>query len=480
MCSARRPGPCGGAPPASRPARAPGPSSPRASKTVGQHRPVGAQHGPLSRPSTSSLDDLARTAFARGVLLAEPVRRSRASSPVASAYGVTVCTQRVLDEVDQPGDVVRRQQRHQPLGLVLARLAAAGAPVVARARPCGSAPGRAAARPGPGSCVRTLARLVERLAVAGVGQPLRAPRRAAPTRPRRSRRWRGSRSRRRRPPPGRPSSGPASCRAADRVALAAPAAGRAGRRSPVSSATSRTAAAAPCSPGSSLPLGKDQSSYLGRWTSSTSRAWPEDDRAGSDARPTAGAWRLVSHHRCRRQQESRLDDRGMRRSVGGSSCVVARRRGRRRRALVAGRPPTDLERAVAHGARATRQRLSWTDWAGVRGELDARPRRRPVGRDRRRPSSSTDGFEADLTSTSALVESAAVMQERLRLLPGDRRLGAVQPVGGGRRRHGAAFRSPPTSTTLADGLESAGLRRPDDGHRRLGGRRRPARRRSAA
>src|SRR5262245_8246318 len=38
---------------------------------------------------------------------------------------------------------------------------------------------------------------------------------------------------------------------------------------PVSSSTSRTAAAVACSPRSTLPLGKDQSSYFGRWTSST-------------------------------------------------------------------------------------------------------------------------------------------------------------------------------------------------------------------
>src|SRR3954470_20681937 len=41
-------------------------------------------------------------------------------------------------------------------------------------------------------------------------------------------------------------------------------------RTHVSSHTSRTAVSRMCSPVSLLPLGSDQSSYLGRWTSRTS------------------------------------------------------------------------------------------------------------------------------------------------------------------------------------------------------------------
>src|SRR5215472_13494350 len=47
-------------------------------------------------------------------------------------------------------------------------------------------------------------------------------------------------------------------------------------RSPVSSATSRTAVSSTCSPGSRFPLGKVQSSYLGRWISATWVARPDD------------------------------------------------------------------------------------------------------------------------------------------------------------------------------------------------------------
>jgi hypothetical protein len=66
----------------------------------------------------------------------------------------------------------------------------------------------------------------------------------------------------------------------------------------------------------------------------------------------------------------------------------------------------DLERAMAM-APADSLRLSWTDWAGVRDEL---------GLSLSSDSSAADvtqlidkGFEADLTSTSALAESAALM-----------------------------------------------------------------------
>lgn len=69
---------------------------------------------------------------------------------------------------------------------------------------------------------------------------------------------------------------------------------------------------------------------------------------------------------------------------------------------------SDLDRAMAM-APADSQRLSWTDWAGVRDEL---------GLSLSPKSSSAEvtelinrGFAADLTSTSALAESAAAMQD---------------------------------------------------------------------
>ena len=85
---------------------------------------------------------------------------------------------------------------------------------------------------------------------------------------------------------------------------------------PVSSAISRTAATGQSSPGSSLPLAQDQSSYLGRCTSATSRC-PRRRRHGTvpaagttrdgvavigsgsrsastDVAPCGGAWRGVS------------------------------------------------------------------------------------------------------------------------------------------------------------------------------------------
>jgi hypothetical protein len=75
---------------------------------------------------------------------------------------------------------------------------------------------------------------------------------------------------------------------------------------------------------------------------------------------------------------------------------------------------TELERAMAM-APDDAQRLSWTDWAGVREELDL-----SLG-DSPSQSEVTElvdrGFEADLTSTSALVESAAVMQVQLGFSP---------------------------------------------------------------
>ncbi|MEZ0579799.1 hypothetical protein [Nocardioides sp. MH1] len=76
--------------------------------------------------------------------------------------------------------------------------------------------------------------------------------------------------------------------------------------------------------------------------------------------------------------------------------------------------PTRLERAVGMAPQDT-ERFSWTDWAGVRKEL---------GSDVSAASSTddvdaflSDGFDADLTSVSALVESAPTMQTEYGVSP---------------------------------------------------------------
>ena len=75
---------------------------------------------------------------------------------------------------------------------------------------------------------------------------------------------------------------------------------------------------------------------------------------------------------------------------------------------------SELERAAAL-APADAERLSWTDWSGVRRELDA---------DLSDSSSAAElagfldrGFDADLTSTSALLASAPVLQSRFGFSP---------------------------------------------------------------
>jgi hypothetical protein len=75
---------------------------------------------------------------------------------------------------------------------------------------------------------------------------------------------------------------------------------------------------------------------------------------------------------------------------------------------------TDLQRATAF-APPDAQRLSWTDWAAVRAELDA-----SVTAGSGTPeleSFLNDGFEADLTSTSALLQSATTLHERYGFSP---------------------------------------------------------------
>ncbi|QIG44705.1 hypothetical protein G5V58_19685 [Nocardioides anomalus] len=77
---------------------------------------------------------------------------------------------------------------------------------------------------------------------------------------------------------------------------------------------------------------------------------------------------------------------------------------------------TELERAMGY-APAQTQRYSWTDWAAIRRELHA-------SLDARSPASDVedfllDGYDADLTSGSAMGESTTVLQEAFGFSPAD-------------------------------------------------------------
>ena len=116
-------GPCAGAATVSSPAASPGSSSPRASKTAGstgrwvQTTSPPAEAGRSYSPSVSD-SSAARTAF--GLAPSSLNLSSLELAPVAAAYGSRVWTHRVLVEVTSRRHVVRREQRHEPLGLVLA------------------------------------------------------------------------------------------------------------------------------------------------------------------------------------------------------------------------------------------------------------------------------------------------------------------------------------------------------------------------
>jgi len=75
---------------------------------------------------------------------------------------------------------------------------------------------------------------------------------------------------------------------------------------------------------------------------------------------------------------------------------------------------TDLDRAMGL-APPDAERLSWTDWAGVRAKLGARL---SVGSSTGRLTAFLDrGYDADLTSASALLASAEVLQSRYGFSP---------------------------------------------------------------
>ena len=119
---------------------------------------------------------------------------------------------------------------------------------------------------------------------------------------------------------------------------------------------------------------------------------------------------------------------------------------------------TELERAVGL-APSGAERLSWTDWQGIRSELDA---------DLSAESSTEeltgfldDGFDADLTSGSALLESATTLHERFGFSPPTSEWELLS-----QSEEGAAVtvRLPDSADfdELADGLEELGYTRPDD------------------
>jgi hypothetical protein len=77
---------------------------------------------------------------------------------------------------------------------------------------------------------------------------------------------------------------------------------------------------------------------------------------------------------------------------------------------------TDLQKALAYAPPET-LRFSWTDWAGVRRELGAHVDERTSADDLEQFLS--DGFDHDLTSGSAMVDSAPLLQQAFGFSPAD-------------------------------------------------------------
>ena len=120
---------------------------------------------------------------------------------------------------------------------------------------------------------------------------------------------------------------------------------------------------------------------------------------------------------------------------------------------------TDLEQALAY-APADTARYSWTDWAGVRRELGADLDDRSSAEDVEQ--FLFDGFDADLTSGSAMVESATVLQQAFGFSPADVdwELLAQSDTGS------VLIAGLPDGLDvddLGDGFEALGYERPEDG-----------------
>ncbi len=167
-------------------------------------------------------------------------------------------------------------------------------------------------------------------------------------------------------------------------------------------------------------MGKDQSSYFGRCTNNTSRpgrnvTTPAARTSGGDASLLV-VTALVSHLPARTEETANMSISRRRLIVlgvvlllvvAGAVAWVVTTRGDDDDA---GRLATAVAMAPKDSAR-----LGWTDWSGVRKELDF---------DLTAASSTRDvqgfldeGFNADLTSTSALVASAPVLQEQYGFSP---------------------------------------------------------------
>jgi len=119
---------------------------------------------------------------------------------------------------------------------------------------------------------------------------------------------------------------------------------------------------------------------------------------------------------------------------------------------------TDLERAIAYAPSGT-VRFSWTDWAAVRAELKAEV---DAGSSADEVASFLSaGYDADLTSGSAMIESASTLQEKFGFSPADvdwellgqSETGSVLVMG---------LPDDLDTGELGDTFESLGYERPDD------------------
>jgi hypothetical protein len=119
---------------------------------------------------------------------------------------------------------------------------------------------------------------------------------------------------------------------------------------------------------------------------------------------------------------------------------------------------TDLERALAYAPPGT-ARFSWTDWAGVRRTLHADLDDRSSAEDVEQFLS--DGFDADLTSDSAMVDSATLLQQAFGFSPADVDWELLAQSSGG----SVLIAGLPDSLDvdeLGDGFEALGYERPGD------------------
>ena len=83
---------------------------------------------------------------------------------------------------------------------------------------------------------------------------------------------------------------------------------------------------------------------------------------------------------------------------------------------------TEFAHAVGLAPAGT-ERISWTDWAASRAGSDVDARVGVDALDR----FLDEAYDPDLSSASALVQSAPVLQEQLRLLPGQPSTGSSSP-----------------------------------------------------